>query len=267
MQQDPFTNNSYTPNPVDTKARTNRIITLTIVTILSLTVVGLAIYGFVSSGTKDDATKAATDAAREQTPDAQVTDTVVADGFAMAIVSDPHANSQANAGNMTLFTVDDNGKMKQIANGSDFSPIDLLGFGVPLETQAKLARKSVSEIRFALASSCGQTNGMEPGYLGFGGTFQPDNWQIDATTLTNLQQALSSSISSSNSKLTANDRVVCVNVTRDNSDAKTDLTSYISTFTVEADFITANGKVSNHTITFAVGPKNYQKYTIDGKQI
>jgi hypothetical protein len=166
--------------------------------------------------------KSTTAAARKQIPYAVVKNVKVAGGFAIATVSDPSSQGQSNSGNETIFKVNKDGSMVQIASGSYFSPIDLLGFGIPLATQAKL---------------------------------------------TGLEQKLSDTINNQNTNVKSNMAVICVNATRNNSNKVIDTVTYISTFTLQVQFITANGTLTKHTVTFAIGPHYYRMYTIDGRAI
>ncbi|HTB48524.1 MAG TPA: hypothetical protein VK712_00390 [Verrucomicrobiae bacterium] len=211
-------------------------------------------------------TKSATTAARKQTPDAKVTNVKVAGGFAIATVSDPSANSQAYAGNETVFKVNKDGSMVQLANGSSFGPLDLLGLGMPLATQAKLTGTDTLQVEQNLATQCGYSSG-EIGFSGFSGSFSPGQWQIDALTLDSLMQKLSSAINTQNNKALAGKTVICVNATQKNSNFTTDKTTYISTFTLHVQFITIDGTLTMHTITFTNGSPRYRTYTLDGQNI
>ena len=62
-------------------------------------------------------------------------------------------------------------------------------------------------------------------------------------------------------------KVICVNATQKNSNTTTDKTTYISTFTLQVQFITDDGTLTTHTVTFAVGPNYYHSYTLDGHDI
>ena len=269
MQQEPFNqrNKNYLGNTAAQSNQVQRIVIIATASLLGLALIILVIFSFIPANNTNKITRAAIEAAQAVTPDATVEDVVVADGFAMALVSDPHTDSQGSAGNRTFFSVAKDGSMKQIISGSDFNPITLLELSIPLETQAKLRGQPITELRYALASSCGYADDMQPGYIGFGGTFQPDDWQIDAATLTGLQRALSQHLTTKNKATTVDKRVICVDATRENSNVTTDTATYISTFTLQTLFITGAGETSPHTITFAIGPKNYHKYTIDDKEI
>ena len=246
---------------------TNRKKPLLIIIILIVSLIVFAVYLLLSSSEQDKNTKAAEDAARKVTPNAEVRNVKVADGFAIAIVSDPTADGQAKAGTTTIFKVNQDGSMTQIASSSDFSPIDLLGLGMPLATQAKLAGRNLTQAQQDLAGMCGYSGGNVPGYFGFNGSFNPDGWQISATSLDGIEQALTAEISNKNAQAKDGEKVICVNVTKDKSNATTDLKKYTSTFTLELQLIAGNGTVSAHTFTYALGPNHFTSYTLDGQKI
>jgi hypothetical protein len=273
MPQDSYAQNDsgISNNPYTTGGykKTNRRKPLLIAVgiLLAVGIIAPAIYLSLSESGQDKNTNAATAAARKVTPNAEVRNVKVADGFATAIVSDPTAKGQANAGNMTIFKVNKDGSMTQIANGSDFSPIDLSGFGIPLATQAKLSGRNLTQIEQGLASLCGYSGSNVPGYYGFSGSFNPDEWQIDAATLDGIEQALTAAISNKNTGAKDGEKVICVSATREKSNAITDTKTYISTFTLELQLITSNGTATTHTFTFALGPSHYSRYTLDGQSI
>ncbi len=250
------------------KSRLRIILIIVAVSILACIGVIALITHSLSPGSKQDKyTQSATAAARKKTPNAKVSNIKVAGGFAIATVQDPTAVGQANAGNVTIFRVNKDGSMTQIANGSYFSPIDLLGFGIPLTTQAELTGKSLAQVQLSLAELCGYDGSDTPGYFGFDGSFNPGGWQIDANTLDSLEQALTGVLSKKNTEAQQGKMVICVNATRENSNFKTDSQTYISTFTLELQFITSDGTVTTHMFTFAIGPNSYRSYTLDGQNI
>ena len=212
-------------------------------------------------------TQSATKAARKVTPNAVVSNLKVADGFALSTVNSPTANGQGKSGNLTVFKVNKDGSMTQIANGSSFTPIDYLGLGIPLATQAKLTGQSLAQVQQNLANACGYNGGSTPGYIGFNGSFNPGGWQIDAGTLGSIEQALTTAITNNNVAANNGDKVICVKATINNSNLTTDKQTYISTFTLELQFITNNGALTNHTFTFSIGPNYYHSYTLDGQKI
>ncbi len=211
-------------------------------------------------------TKSATIAARKQTPHAKVTNVKVAGGFATALVSDPTAQGQANAGNTTIFKVNKDGSMVQLAKGSSFGPLDLLGLGMPLVTQAILTGTNVGSVEQNLANQCGYSNGAI-GFNGFSGSFNPGQWQIDAGTLDILIQKVSKVISNQNTTAMGGKSVICVNATQKNSNFTTDKTTYISTYTLQVQFITSNGTLAMHTVTFTNSAPRYRTYTLDGQTL
>ena len=257
--------NPYTPDEYE-KTKTAKILKIAVVILVAVGIL-IAVYLALFSGGQDKNTKAAADAAKKVTPNAEVRKVKVADGFAIAIVSDPTAKGQASAGNTTIFRVSADGSMTQIANGSYFSSIDLLGLGIPLATQVKLTERNFAQVQKDLSGECGYSGGNVPGYIGFSGSFNPGGWQIDAATLDGLEQALTASITNKNAVANEGNKVICINATREKSNVVTSAKTYISTFTLELQFITGNGTVSSHTFTFATGPNHYRSYTLDGQKI
>lgn len=275
MSDDPFSQNRnseapdvlYTPGGYEKKSRQTIIIVLIVSILLGIGIIALGIRFYIDKSAQDKITNSATAAASKHTPNAQVSNVKVADGYAEAIVSDPNATSQASAGNTTIFKVNKDGSMVQIANASYFSPIDLLTLGIPLATQAKLIGSTEAQVQQTLASACNYTSGDTPGYNGFEGSFNPGGWQIDSGTLDSIEQTLTATISSKNASVNSDQKIICVNASQNNSDAKTDPQTYISTFTLQLQFITDNGTLSTHTFSFAVGPQHYHSYTLDGQDI
>lgn len=136
----------YTPNGYD-KSKVKKILLIIIGVFILLGVIALIIQLSTHQTKQDKYTQSASAAAKKQTPNAKVSDVRVADGFAIAIVSDPTANNQANGGNTTIFKVNKDDSMSQIASGSYLNPIDLLNMGIPLATQAKLKNSSLDMIK------------------------------------------------------------------------------------------------------------------------
>lgn len=251
----------------DDKVRLARIVRIAVGVLLGIGILILIIHFLLPKSEQSKNIDSATTAARKQIPNAQVRNVKVADGFALATVSDPNASGQASAGNVTIFKINKDGSMAQIANGSFFSPIDLLNLGITLPTQAKLTGHTISQVRQSLANICGYTGGDEPGYSGFNGSFNPDGWQIDSGTLDDLEQVLTTVVSDKNTTAGMDQKVICVNATRNNSSATTDMQTYISTFALGIQFITSSGTLSAHKLTFAIGSNNYHSYTLDGQAI
>ncbi len=256
----------HTPYPPSGNEKA-RPVKIAVGILVGLGLILLVAYSLLSPIGQDKYTKAATAAARRVTPNAVVSNVKAAGGFALATVSDPTAQSQAKAGNVTIFKVNSDGSMTQIANGSYFSPIDLLGFGIPLATQAKLIGQNLTQVQRDLAGACGFSGGSSPGFTGFNGSFNPGGWQIDAATLDGLEQALTATISNKNTEANNGEKVICVNATREKSNANTNKQTYISAFTLELQFISSNGTLTSHMFTFAVGPNYYRSYTLDGQKI
>jgi hypothetical protein len=260
-------NNPYTSGGYEKSKLKIILIIIAVCVLACIGVIALTTHSSPPKSSQDKNTESATAAARKNTPNAKVSNVKVAGGFAISTVQDPTATSQAGAGNVTYFKVNKDGSMTQIASGSYFSPIDLLGLGIPLATQAELTGQTLTQVQQNLAGSCGYSGGNTPGYLGFDGSFNPGGWQIDATTLDGVEQALTSALSNKNAGAQQGKQVICVNATRKNSNFSTNAKTYISTFTLELQFITADGTVSTHTFTFATGPNYYRSYTIDGQKI
>ena len=255
-------NKPYTPGGYE-KAKLRKLLLIVVGVILAIIIV----IALVPESQQSKYTKSATAAARKQIPDAKVRNVKVAGGFAIAIVSDPSAEGQANSGNTTIFRVNKDGSMAQLANGSSFSPIDLLGLGMPLATQAKLAGTDIVHVKQNLAAQCGNYDYGEIGFSGFGGSFNPGGWLLDAATLDGLEQKLSSIIGSQNAEAKGGKAVICVNASQKNSNFTTNKTTYISTFTLHVQFITSDGTLTTHTVTFTNGSPRYRTYTLDGQAI
>lgn len=259
---------NYTSSNQNFSNKGRRVAAIVIVLIILAAIITLAIIFQPSPADREQQkiTDSATTAAQKETPNGVASDVKVANGFAKATVSDPTADGQAKSGNTTIFKVNSDGSMTQLASGSYLSPISLLGLGVPLTAQAALNEQSLDQVKQTVASSCGYGGDNTPGYLGFDGTFDP-NWQIDPTTLGSLQQKLDAAISAKNANAEADQKTICVNAIQTGSSIKTNSQTYNSTFTFSAQFITSNGVLSTHTITFAVGPNYYRSYTLDGQEI
>lgn len=263
------TTQDYAPSPGEHEHKAGlRTTAKVVVGLLVAASCVLLIYFLVPHSKPDRDTTSATVAARTQTPDAQVRNVRVAGGFAMAIVSDPHATTdQASGGNLTVFKVNADGSMSQIATGSSFSPLDLLGLGIPLLTQAKLTDSDIGQVRQSLAAACNYSGGTEPGYSGFDGSFNPGNWQIDPNTLQGLEQALTTATNTMDAGEPSDQRIICVNATRDKSDASTDPTTYATRYTLQMQFVTSDGTLTTHSLILTVGPRYYRGYTLDGHTI
>jgi hypothetical protein len=266
MDPDLQNNNQIYNNPYSSaeyeKAKLIKVLLIVVAVILTIIIV----IALVPESQQNKYTQSATTAARKQIPDAKVSSVKVAGGFAIATVSDPSAQGQANAGNTTVFKVNKDGSMVQIASGSSFTPLALLGLGIPLATQAKLTGNDIVQIKQNLAQQCGYSEGTI-GYTGFDGSFNPGGWQIDSATLSGLEQKLSNAITNQNANMKSDMAVICVNATQKNSNDTIDKTTYISTFTLQVQFITDNGTLTTHTVTFAIGPHHYRSYTLDGHDI
>jgi len=259
-------NNPYNPNGYK-NARLRKLV-LIIVGIFVIIILAILIFHHASQPKSQQSKQliSATAAAKKKTPDAKVSNLKVAGGFAIASVSDPSAQGQANSGYETIFKVNKDGSMVQIASGSAFGPLDLLQLGIPLLTQAKLLSTSLTTVEQNLASQCDYSEGAI-GFLGFDGSFNPGGWEIDAGTLSTLEQKLSSVIDTQNVSANPGKQVICVNVTQNNSNKTINSTTYTSTFTLQIQFITSDGTLTTHTLTFAIGFNNYHTYTLDGQNI
>jgi hypothetical protein len=257
--------NSYTPGRYE-KARLRKLLVIVIGILAAIAMLILIIHLSQPESQQSKYTKSATIAARKHTPHAKVTNVKVAGGFATALVSDPTAQGQAKAGNTTIFRVNKDGSMVQLAKGSSFGPLDLLGLGVPLAAQAKLTGTGIGSVEQNLANQCGYGDDAI-GFSGFDGSFSPGQWQIDSATLSGLEQKLSHVIGNQNIKAIGGKTVICVSATQKNSNFTTNKTTYISTFTLQVRFITSDGTLTMHTVTFAIGPNYYRAYTLDGQSI
>lgn len=250
---------TYTQN----KPAKNKVLIVVLLVILLVAVTVTAVI----LNRPDKLTRSALDAARKETPNARVREVRASGGFARAIVSDPTAESQIKAGNVTYFRVNNDESMTQIATGSSFSPIDLLDMGIPLQAQAEITGISLDKAIKNLSDACGYSDSGDPGYAEFGGSFDPDGWQIDSGTLSNIKRVLSASFAERGVEADSNSNVVCVIATNNKSDAKTDLKTYISTFSLELNFVDNKGTVSKHAFVFSIGPSYFKSYTLDGREL
>jgi hypothetical protein len=253
--------NSYTPGGYK-KASLRKLLLIVVGIFIAITILVV----LTPESQQSKYAKSATIAARKHTPHAKATSVKVAGGFATALVSDPTSRGQAYEGNTTIFKVNKDGSMVQLARGSSFGPLDLLELGIPLETQANLAGTSIGSVKQNLVNQCGYSEGTI-GYVGFDGSFNPGGWQIDSATLDGLEQKLSNAIGNQNIKATDSKTVICVNAIQKNSNLTTDKTTYISTFTLQVQFITSDGTLTMHTLNFSIGPNHYRGYTLDGHDI
>ncbi|MEO6760849.1 MAG: hypothetical protein ABI220_00535 [Candidatus Saccharimonadales bacterium] len=260
-------NNPYTPDGYGKVKLKKLLLLLTVSILVVIAIIIFVVHLSQPESQQSKYIKSATAAARKKVPNAEVTKIEVTGGFASAMVNDPTADGQANSGSTTIFKVNSNGSMEQLASGSEFGPIDLLGLGIPLTTQANLTRTSVKQVKQALADQCGYGGNNIPGYSGFGGSFGQDEWRIDAARLNGLELALSDTISNQNAEAKPGKTIICVDATRKNSSTITDTKTYISTITLQLLFITGDGTSSTHITTLSSGPNYYHNYTLDGRTI
>lgn len=242
---------------------------LFIFVIFSLIVGSVFIIFILQKTTTDSDTNKAKEAARKEIPNAEAKQVIVADGYAMAIVYVPKDNSQLGAGNTTIFKVNEDGSMTYIASASYFSPIDLLGFGIPLGTQAKLRKTDENSVRQELADSCnyGYYGLSTPGFSGFDNSFNPDGWQIDSASLNGIVKAIDKATKSKNPNTGHDDSIICINTEIEGSNVSVDKKTFASTFTLKPQFITRKGDITNHIFTFTDGPVYSRVYTLDGNKI
>lgn len=259
-------NNSGLNNLPYTQNTRNKKLILALIAVAIVLCAGFIVFIVSNNGSSSDADRAKA-AARKEIPNAEVKQVVVADGFAMATVYVPKDKSQLGSGNTTIFKVNKDGSMVYITSASYFSPVDLLGFGIPFETQAKLRETDVNSIGQELANSCNYNYDNTPGYSGFEGSFNPDGWQIDSASLEGITQALNTVVESSNSSKETADKTFCVNAIIKGSDVSVDKTTYASTFMLKLQFITGNGVITDHNFTFSDGPIYSRSYTLDGQKI
>lgn len=205
--------------------------------------------------------KSATAAARKTISNANATSVKVAGGFAVANVNYP--NALRPRGYATIFKVNKDGSMVELAISNSFGPIDLLGFGIPFQTQAELTGSTLAQVQQNLANQCGYNNG-NTGFYGFNGSFNPGQWQIDATTLSGIEEKLTSVVKNQNNNINSNKSVICVTTSQQNSNFTIDNKTYISTFTLQLQFISKDGTSTKHTFNFSIGPERYSNYTFDG---
>lgn len=266
LSPNPNTTNNY--QYADRKPTRNVVVVIITVVVLLLVIVVAMVLS-----KPDKLTQSALTAARKVTPNAKVRDVKAADGFAVAVVSDPTARGELKTGVLTYFKLNDDESMTQIASGNTPLPISLLELGISLPTQASLNGSSIDDVLQNLPNDCdfseNDSVGYEDsiGYAGFGGSFDPDGWQIDPSSLSNIKQVLNSAIHSRYSGAVSENGVVCVLATNNNSDVTTDKITYNSTFSLELNFVDNKGQVSKHAFTFSLGPNNIKKYTLDGRNL
>lgn len=238
-----------------------------ILVILGIILCSAFIIFVVGKGESNSDVDKAKAAARKEIPNAEAKQVVVADGFAMAIVYVPKSDSQLGSGNTTIFKVNQDESMTYLASASYFSPIDLLNFGIPLKTQAKLRETDVSDVKQELANTCNYSFDNTPGFSGFDGSFNPDGWQIDSASLDGITQTLDNVIKDTNANNNYDDKVICINTQIKDSDVNVDKTTFASTFKLKIQFITGNGAITDHDFTFTDGPIYSRTYTLDGQKI
>jgi hypothetical protein len=266
--QPPYTNETNSYQQTDRQPKGNKIAIAIIAVVLSLVTIVVVIMGRT-----DKYTQSALAAARKVTPNAKVRDVKVSDGFAVATVSDPTGEGELRTGVLTYFKVNDDESMTQIASGNTPLPISLLELGISISTQADLNGSSVDDVMQNLTNECdfseNDSVGYEDstGYAGFDGSFDPDGWQIDAGTLDHIKQVLNASLAEQSKGSSSNSSVVCVIATNNKSDVKTDTETYISTFSMELNFVDTKGDVSRHDFAFSIGPRYFRSYSLDGRNL
>lgn len=238
-----------------------KTIKVIVITLIAAIVISLAIYFLSPASEQDKHTQKATEAAQKVTPNAKVNDIKVAGGFALALVSDPTSSSQAEAGNTTIFQVKDDGSMTQIANGSSFDTIQLLELGIPLKTQAELTNNTTDQVKQSLAIACGYNGGSTPGYSGFDGAFNPGGWKIDQLTLDVLDTSLTNAITKKNSTVNADKQIICVDTALIGSNITDD------TYTIGLRFISSDGTLSKHTLSYTIESNYRRSFTLDDQKI
>lgn len=223
----------------------------------------------VSKNPHNSYQQSATKAARKHTPHAVVSDLKVTQDFAVATVKDPKGSPQAQAGNFAVFKVRKNHTMKQLAIGSSFSPLFLLELGMPRTTQTKLTWSgSVSSLNQYIADECEYQDGEDtPGYSGFGASFKPGGWQIDANSLFYIEKALSSVISPKNAKAKAGRRIICVDASYKHSDMVTSKKTNVTTWTLRLYFVAKRGLARTHKFRFSTSEDGGFTYYLDGRRI
>lgn len=259
-------NNSGMDNMPSTQKTPNKKLVFILVVFGIILCSALIIFAVRKDTPNSDVDKAKA-AARKEIPNAEAKQVIVADGFAMAIVYVPKDKSQLGSGNTTIFRVNEDGSMTYITSGSYFSPIDLLGLGIPLKTQAKLRETELSDVKQELANTCNYGYDNKPGFSGFDGSFNPDGWQIDSASLDGITQTLDTVIEANNARSKYDDKVVCINTQIKGSNVGVDKTTFASTFTLKLQFITGNGVITDHDFTFNDGPIYSRIYTLDGQKI
>lgn len=202
-------------------------------------------------------------ATRKEIPNAEVKQVIIAGDFASAIVFVPKDPSQLGAGNSAYFTKNSDSSFTYIASGSYFNPIDLLGFGIPIDTQSKLTQTSIDTVKYNLSNSCNYHDGGVPGFINFNNSFNPDGWQIDASSMDYIHQVLGSHLSSINSDKEFDNRIICVNALKEDSLIEFNEVTFTSTFKLKLQFITGNGVTTIHNFSFTDDPAPTRVFTLD----
>src|SRR5579875_3635068 len=131
MQWNPYSPNTRLTNSVNSpggyeQEKLRKVVLLVAGLIAAIVIVTLLFHFLHPASQQSKYLKSATAAAKKQIPNAKVSNLKVAGGFAIAMVSDPKADGQLQTGNTTIFKVNADGSMKQLANGSYLSPITLV---------------------------------------------------------------------------------------------------------------------------------------------
>jgi len=127
--------------------------------------------------------------------------------------------------------------------------------------------KVARDLKGAMATGCGYRGGAAPGYEGFGASFKPNGWEIDAGTLYGIEDALSGRIRETDTRTKAAKAVVCVDALRKGSNETTSKKTYISTFTLRLVFFARDLTSSTHVLKFTIGSPSGRTYTLDGHRI
>jgi len=205
---------------------------------------------------------------RIDAPDATVSDVRSAGGFAVASVADPAAGGQAAAGLAYIFKVNADGSVTQLAAGSAFDPLALLGLGVPVSTQAELNGQTVAQVMSYLCGS--DATAANPGFAGFdqvraaNGTWAYAKGQIVLGDDTGLEYSLTQYVSAQNRGGGGDGQVICVVAL---GDAQVTIDNGFAQIAWNVQFVTGAGEATSHAMTTATGAGGKITTTVDGKPI
>jgi len=165
-----------------------------------------------------------------------------------------------------IFTINSDGTLTQIASGTSFSPIELLGYGMSLTDIATLTGRTIAQAQQWLFTVCNYTGGSAPGYSGFTNTFANGQVTLDPQAITTIQNALTGAIAAQNATESQSQQMVCINaVTGGSTQVANPNVNVVTTFNVQ--FIAGDGTLTTHSISLTVDMNFNTTVTLDGTRI